>query len=109
MSPSRDGGAKHPPVIRNAMTVDVEDYFHVSAFAQTINRNDWARLDYRVERNTNRLLELFADEGISATFFVLGWVAMRSPQLVKAIQRAGHEIASHGMSHKLIFTQSREE
>jgi polysaccharide deacetylase family protein (PEP-CTERM system associated) len=87
----------------------VEDYFHVSAFAQTIDRNDWARLEYRAEKNTDRLLELFADEGISATFFILGWVALRSPQLVKTIQRAGHEVASHGMSHKLIYTQSREE
>src|SRR6202021_429254 len=59
--------------------------------------------------NTNRLLQLFADRGVCATFFVLGWVALRSPQLVKAIKRAGHEIASHGMSHKLVYNQTREE
>jgi polysaccharide deacetylase family protein (PEP-CTERM system associated) len=96
-------------IIENAMTVDVEDYFHVSAFSGTIDRNDWATLEYRAETNTNRLLQLFADRGVSATFFVLGWVALRSPQLVKTIQRAGHEIASHGMSHKLIYNQTREE
>jgi polysaccharide deacetylase family protein (PEP-CTERM system associated) len=99
----------HSAIIENAMTVDVEDYFHVSAFSETIDRNDWATLEYRVETNTNRLLQLFADRGVSATFFVLGWVASRSPQLVQAIQRAGHEIASHGMSHKLIYMQSRDE
>jgi hypothetical protein len=81
----------HSAIIENAMTVDVEDYFHVSAFSETIDRNDWATLEYRVETNTNRLLQLFADRGVSATFFVLGWVASRSPQLVQAIQRAGHE------------------
>jgi polysaccharide deacetylase family protein (PEP-CTERM system associated) len=98
-----------PAIIENAMTVDVEDYFHVSAFSGSIDRNTWATLEYRVETNTTKLLQLFADRGISATFFVLGWVALRSPQLVKAIHRAGHEVASHGMSHKLIFTQSRDE
>jgi polysaccharide deacetylase family protein (PEP-CTERM system associated) len=98
-----------PAIIENAMTVDVEDYFHVSAFSETIDRKDWATLEYRAEANTNKLLQLFADRGVSATFFVLGWVASRSPQLVRTIQCAGHEVASHGMSHRLIYTQSREE
>jgi polysaccharide deacetylase family protein (PEP-CTERM system associated) len=109
MGSSLNGDSMQPPDIRNAMTVDVEDYFHVSAFARTIDRNDWAKLEYRVEANTDRLLQLFDDQAVRATFFVLGWVAVRSPQLVKAIQRAGHEVASHGMTHKLIYTQSRDE
>ena len=95
--------------MRNAMTVDVEDYFHVSAFAASIDRSAWGTLEYRVEANTNRLLQLFADRGVAATFFMLGWVARRSPHLVRAIQKSGHEVASHGMSHKLIYAQGREE
>jgi polysaccharide deacetylase family protein (PEP-CTERM system associated) len=95
--------------IVNAMTVDVEDYFHVAAFANDISRSDWDKMEYRAEANTHRLLQLFADSQIRATFFVLGWVAKRSSQLVRDIQRAGHEIASHGMSHKLVYNQTREE
>lgn len=91
------------------MTVDVEDYFHVAAFADSIDRSQWEHLEYRAEANTHRLLELFAQTGIRATFFVLGWVAKRSPGLVKAIHAAGHEIASHGWSHKLVFNQTAEE
>jgi len=93
----------------NAMTVDVEDYFHVAAFSKEISPNDWDQLEYRVEANTRRLLEIFSVRGIRATFFVLGWVAQRSPQLVREIQSAGHEIASHGMTHKLVYNQTREE
>lgn len=95
--------------VRNAMSVDVEDYFHVAALAATISRSDWDRLEYRAEQNTQRLLQIFADRGVSATFFVLGWVAKRSPALVREIQRAGHEIASHGMSHKLVYNQTHQE
>ena len=95
--------------IRNAMTVDVEDYFHVAALSEAISRSDWDRLEYRAEKNTQRLLRIFADRGITATFFVLGWVARRSPGLVREIQAAGHEIASHGMSHKLVYNQAQGE
>lgn len=96
------------PVV-NAMTVDVEDYFHVAALAKVIDRDQWDGMEYRAEESTRRLLDLFAATGVRATFFVLGWVARRSPQLVREIQRGGHEIASHGMSHKLVFNQERAE
>lgn len=92
----------------NAMTVDVEDYFHVTAFAQTVDRSTWDRLEYRAERNTDVVLELFAQANVKATFFVLGWVAKRSPALIRRIQAAGHEIACHGMSHQLVYKQTPE-
>jgi polysaccharide deacetylase family protein (PEP-CTERM system associated) len=94
--------------IVNAMTVDVEDYFHVTALSASLPRTSWDRLEYRAERNTHRILEMFSANDIKATFFVLGWVARRSPQLVREIQAAGHEIASHGMTHELIYRQTRE-
>src|SRR5262249_22577338 len=95
--------------IANAMTVDVEDYFHVEAFARTIDRADWATLPCRVERNTDRLLEEFARAGIKATFFTLGWVAERYPQLVRRIVEQGHELASHGLTHRRADQQSPAE
>ncbi|HUQ10657.1 MAG TPA: XrtA system polysaccharide deacetylase [Steroidobacteraceae bacterium] len=95
--------------IVNAMTVDVEDYFHVAALAQSIDRSEWDSMEYRAEASTRRLLDLFDESRIRATFFVLGWVARRSPDLVREIQRRGHEVASHGMSHKLVFNQTPEE
>src|SRR5512145_2897787 len=91
---------------RNAMTVDVEDYFHVTAFADSLDRARWSSLESRVERNTMRLLELFARHDIRITFFVLGWVAQRFPALIRELQRGGHEIACHGMTHELIYKQS---
>jgi polysaccharide deacetylase family protein (PEP-CTERM system associated) len=93
----------------NAMTVDVEDYFHVAALAQSIDRSKWHEMEYRAETSTRRLLDLFDENGIKATFFVLGWVARRSPELVREIHQRGHEIASHGMSHKLVFDQTPQE
>jgi polysaccharide deacetylase family protein (PEP-CTERM system associated) len=95
--------------IVNAMTVDVEDYFHVAALAQSIDRSKWDSMEYRAEASTRRLLDLFDESRIRATFFVLGWVARRSPDLDREIQRRGHEVASHGMSHKLVFNQTPEE
>lgn len=89
--------------VLNAMTVDVEDYFHVSAFDGVVPRSQWAALECRVERNTDRLLAIFAETGIHATFFVLGWVAERYPALVARIVAAGHEIASHGFAHRLVY------
>lgn len=89
--------------ILNALTVDVEDYFHVQAFARVISRNDWDRYPSRVERNTLRMLEILAGQQVRATFFVLGWVAERSPGLIKAIRKAGHRIGCHGYSHRLIY------
>lgn len=85
--------------ITNALTVDVEDYFQVSAFERSVSRADWDRLQGRVERNTEQLLELFASHGARATFFVLGWVAERHPALMRRIVEQGHELASHGYDH----------
>ena len=81
-----------PSTIVNAMTIDVEDYFHVSAFEGSIQRASWDSLESRVVRNTDRLLELLQRANVLATFFVLGWVAERHPALVKRIASAGHEL-----------------
>jgi len=95
--------------IYNALTVDVEDYFHVSAFANSIDRNEWSSHALRVENNTRILLDLFDEFGVSATFFVLGWVADRVPGLIGEIAGRGHEIACHGWSHQLVYNQSPDE
>lgn len=95
--------------ITNALTVDVEDYFHVSAFEGHIAREDWDRLPCRVERNTDRLLELFAEHGARATFFTLGWVAERYPALLRRMVEGGHEVASHGYSHIRATQQTPDE
>jgi polysaccharide deacetylase family protein (PEP-CTERM system associated) len=89
--------------IVNAMTVDVEDYFHVSAFDNVVSRAGWDGLESRVSRNTDRLLEVFDRAGVRSTFFVLGWVADRFPALVRRIADQGHEIASHGYNHQLLY------
>jgi polysaccharide deacetylase family protein (PEP-CTERM system associated) len=93
----------------SALTVDVEDYFHVAAFENNIKSSDWHKMPVRVERNTYRLLELFEQQQAQATFFLLGWVAERYPQLVRAIHAAGHEVASHGYNHTKATLQSRAE
>ena len=92
----------------NAMTIDVEDYFHVSAFEKLVSRDRWDSLESRVCANTERLLDLFSEQGVTATFFVLGWVAERFPDLVSRIAGGGHEVASHGYGHRLIYDQTRE-
>jgi polysaccharide deacetylase family protein (PEP-CTERM system associated) len=86
----------------NAMTVDVEDYFQVQAFANCIARDSWDRLPSRVEKNTMEILERFARRNVHATFFTLGWVAERFPAIVRHIVAAGHELASHGYGHELV-------
>ena len=88
------------------MTIDVEDYFHVSAFEQVVLRDQWAQLESRVCANTERLLRLFEAHGVTATFFVLGCVAEHFPGLVTNIARLGHEIASHGYDHRLVYDQT---
>jgi polysaccharide deacetylase family protein (PEP-CTERM system associated) len=92
--------------IVNAMTIDVEDYFQVSAFDAVVPRETWADLPSRVVANTERLLAMFADHGVAATFFVLGWVADRFPSLIQTIALAGHELASHGYAHRLVYEQT---
>jgi polysaccharide deacetylase family protein (PEP-CTERM system associated) len=94
--------------VPNALTVDVEDYFHVAALAPSIPRESWDSRESRVVANTHRLLSLFAQFRVKGTFFVLGWVAERHPQLVKDIAADGHEIACHGFSHTLVYEQKPE-
>jgi polysaccharide deacetylase family protein (PEP-CTERM system associated) len=88
------------PALRNAMSIDVEDYFQVSAFAPYIARSDWDTRECRVERNVQRILALLDQAGVKATFFTLGWIAQRYPQLVREIVARGHELASHGHGHQ---------
>src|SRR5690606_15614816 len=92
----------------NALTIDVEDYFQVSALAPYIPRSQWGQVDCRVERNVERILELLCENGARATFFTLGWVAERYPSLVRAIVEEGHELASHGYGHHRATDQSPE-
>ncbi len=103
-NPQQDSAA-----IVNAFTVDVEDYFQVSAFEKHIPRDQWDRWESRVEANTHRILQLLDRHGVKATFFVLGWLGERYPQLVRDIHSCGHEIGSHGYWHRLIYEQTPEE
>ena len=91
------------------MTVDVEDYFQVGAFEHDIDRADWDKLPCRVERNTDLILQMFDDAAVKATFFTLGWVAERYPDLVRRIVDNGHELASHGMAHWRVTDQTAEQ
>lgn len=95
--------------IRNAMTIDVEDYFQVSAFAQHISRESWPNIPCRVEKNIDAILLLLADANVKATFFTLGWIAERYPNMVKRIVSEGHELASHGYGHLRASDQSESE
>jgi polysaccharide deacetylase family protein (PEP-CTERM system associated) len=90
----------------NAMSVDVEDYFHVAAFKNLIGRSDWSKFEYRAVANVERILQLFDDHSVKATFFVLGWVAEKSPDLIRLIAENQHELASHGMYHEQVFELS---
>ncbi|MBK8323918.1 MAG: DUF3473 domain-containing protein [Betaproteobacteria bacterium] len=92
--------------MRNAFTIDVEDYYQVEGFAGVVDRADWDGFESRVATNTGRILDMLAARGIHATFFVLGCVARRDPSIVRAIVAGGHEVASHGLSHRLVYTQT---
>jgi len=96
-------------VKKNAMTVDVEDYFQVSAFEPYIAKQQWDTLPHRVEKNTHRILDIFETNGIKATFFTLGWVAERYPDLVGRIIKDGHELACHGYEHIRVTEQTPEQ
>jgi len=93
----------------NALSVDVEDYFHASVFEEVISRSHWDLLEPRVQTNTRRLMQMLEHREVEATFFVLGWVAERSPDLVRQIRDAGHELASHGYDHRRVTTLTPEE
>jgi polysaccharide deacetylase family protein (PEP-CTERM system associated) len=95
--------------MRNALTIDVEDYYHVSAFESVIRFEDWDRHESRVEKNTDKVLALLDEKQIKATFFMLGWVAERYPQLVRRIVMEQHEVACHGYKHKRIYTMTPQE
>ena len=97
-----------PPIL-NAMSIDIEDWFQVGAFENVIARDSWEMLPSRVERNSDAALALFAEAGVKATFFTLGWVAARHPALTRRFGDAGHEIASHGWDHKRVFTFTPEQ
>jgi polysaccharide deacetylase family protein (PEP-CTERM system associated) len=96
------------PVL-NALTIDVEDYYHVSAFERVVRYEDWDLYESRVKRNTDRILDLLDEHQTKATFFVLGWVAEQQPKSIRAISERGHEVASHGYAHRRIYTQTPDQ
>lgn len=89
--------------MKNALTIDVEDYYQVTAFEGVVERRDWGMYPSRVEANTDRVLDLLDEHGLKGTFFVLGWIAERHPQIVRAIIGRGHEVACHGYGHERIY------
>jgi polysaccharide deacetylase family protein (PEP-CTERM system associated) len=98
---------EHDAPIVNAMSIDVEDYFHVSVFDGIVPRAEWESMESRVVRNTERLLDIFDEFEVRSTFFVLGWVGERHAHLVRAIAQRRHEVASHGYAHRLAYDQTR--
>ncbi len=96
-------------VVKNAMSVDVEDYFQVSAFEDCVDKRDWDGFESRVETNVYRILSLFGEYNIKATFFTLGWVAQRYPRMIERIVEGGHEVASHGWDHKRVTEMTPEQ
>ena len=109
LPPSSSPTGREEHLFVNAMTVDVEDYFQVSAFEPYIRREQWNHLPCRVERNTHQILDLLAEQGVKATFFTLGWVAERYPELVRRLVAEGHELASHGYDHTRATQQTPAE
>lgn len=104
---------KHSPIaaapVINGLSVDVEDWFQVGAFENVIERSDWDDLSLRVEDNVVRILDMFDEADVKATFFTLGWVAQRHGPLMRRIVEAGHELASHGYDHARVFTFNQKE
>ena len=93
----------------NVLTVDVEEHFHVAAFYSSVPPDSWGHQPSRVEKNVNRVLEILDRHGVKATFFVLGWLAERRPDLVRRIASAGHEIGCHTFAHQMIYSQTPEQ
>lgn len=96
-------------LISNYLTIDVEDYFQVSAFENIVSPNDWDTMEHRVVRNTEEILALLAEHGVKATFFIVGWIADKYPQLVKTIHGQGHVIGCHSYWHRKVYDLSPEE
>jgi len=95
--------------MKNALSIDLEDWFCVHNLAGAIKRDDWDKCDLRVRNNTTRILNLLDEKQVKATFFVLGWVAERAPDLIQEVERRGHEIAVHGYNHLLLTEITPEE
>jgi polysaccharide deacetylase family protein (PEP-CTERM system associated) len=95
--------------IANSFTIDIEDWFNASVFHPYIKRENWSDAELRIDRNVDQLLEMMAESGVRATCFILGWIAEQAPGIVRRIAEAGHEIASHGYAHELVYEQSREQ
>ena len=95
--------------ILNALTIDVEDYFQVSAFESFISKNQWDSIPHRVESNTHKILDMLNEKQVKATFFTLGWIAERYPEMVKRIVSDGHELACHGYEHIRVTEQTPEQ
>jgi polysaccharide deacetylase family protein (PEP-CTERM system associated) len=106
-SPPTDAGSR--VAIRNALTIDVEDYFHVSGFENCVSRDAWDSFEVRAEKGLTRILNALDRASVRGTFFILGWLARRRPALVRSIRAAGHEIACHTYWHRLIYTQTPED
>src|SRR4030088_2447180 len=100
-------GARSPGAIVNALTIDVEDYFQVSAFAPYIQRSEWESMPCRVERDIDRILALLGDTNVKAGSALLGLISERYPELVRRVAQSGHELASHGFSHQRATAQGR--
>src|SRR5205823_406407 len=94
------------PKLLHCLTFDIEEHFQVSAFDSPPRRRHWDGFESRVERNTDKLLDLLARQQTRATFFILGWVAQRHPELVRRISQGGHEVSSHGYAHELLTAQT---
>lgn len=101
--------APPPSSVTNGMSIDVEDYFQVQALSSVYGPSDWETCESRVERNTDRILQIFDAAGVKATFFTLGWIAERHPELIRRIVAGGHELASHGYCHARVDSQTPEE
>jgi polysaccharide deacetylase family protein (PEP-CTERM system associated) len=95
--------------IYNALTIDIEDYYMVSAFADVIKFEDWHRYESHIEKNTYRILDLLDEYRVKATFFILGWVAEHYPKIIRDIHSSGHEVACHGYNHRLIYNLTPDE
>lgn len=108
-STSRSDAVLSPPGLANAFTVDVEDYYHVSAFEKIAPPEHWDRFDSRVVESTQRMLEVLARHDVRGTFYILGWVAQKFPNLVRSIHSAGHEIGCHSFSHRLVYSMTPDE